>query len=91
MYANVGLMGLYPDTGQVLWTYNSKATADTSPAIAGDLIYVGTDLGDIHVVNRFDGELVTSFHVGGPLRGQVVLANNRLLISSKDGHLYSIR
>ena len=76
-------------TGEALWEYDAGASSDTSPVVVGDFVYMGTQAGDIHVVNRHGGIAETTFHVGGPLRGQIVVADSRLFVVSQDGALYA--
>ncbi len=52
-------------------------------------MYIGTQAGDIHVVNRHGGIAETTFHVGGSLRGQIVVADSKLFVVSQDGALYA--
>ena len=59
--------------------------------MAGDLVYMGNDAGEIHAVDRRTGEMVQVFSGGEPLQGQLVLGENTLLATTKEGTLLAFR
>ena len=52
--------------GALLWEYDTGAWAGSSPAVAGDFVYVGNDAGEIHVVDRRSGRGRASSGSAGP-------------------------
>ena len=77
--------------GERLWSYDSGAPSRVAPTVAGDLVYMGNDAGEIHAVDRRTGEMVQVFSGGEPLQGQLVLGENTLLATTKEGTLLAFR
>jgi hypothetical protein len=46
-----------PATPKLLWTYEAGDAIDSSAAIAGGVVYVGSANGELHAVNLGDGKL----------------------------------
>ena len=70
--------------GALLWEYDTGAWADSSPAIAGDFVYVGNDAGEVHVVDRRSGAAVDIIRVGGSVSGQIVATEGALYVTTND-------
>ena len=77
--------------GERLWSYDSGSPSRVAPTVAGDLVYMGNDAGEIHVVNRRTGEMVQMFSGGEALQGQLVLGENTLFATTKEGTLLAFR
>ncbi len=77
--------------GERLWDYDSGAPSRVAPLVAGDLVYMGNDDGEIHVVDRHSGEMVQVFSGGEALQGQLVLGDNTLYATTKEGTLLAFR
>ncbi len=70
--------------GSPLWEYDTGAWAASSPAVAGDFVYVGNDAGEIHVVDRRSGKAAGVIRVGGSVSGQVVVTQDALYVTTND-------
>ena len=78
--------------GTPLWTYEAGATVHTAPSVAGNLVYVGSEDGAVHVVDRHAGGLRQSFDVGTRMVGPVVATATAVYVmSSESATLMALR
>jgi outer membrane protein assembly factor BamB len=74
--------------GHAAWTYTPRARVESSPAIAGGRVFVGSNDGRFYVLNLTSGAKVWEFNAGAPLSASPAIANGRIVIGSQDGRLY---
>jgi outer membrane protein assembly factor BamB len=74
--------------GKAAWTFTTRARVESSPAIAGGRVYVGSNDGRFYVLNLSDGAKLWEFNAGAPLSASPAIANGRIVIGSQDGRLY---
>lgn len=74
--------------GKVAWTFTTRARVESSPAIAGDRVFVGSNDGRFYVLNLTSGAKLWEFDAGAPLSASPAIANGRIVIGSQDGRLY---
>jgi outer membrane protein assembly factor BamB len=79
--------GLTPD-GQAAWTFATKARVESSPAIAGGRVFVGSNDGRFYVLNLSNGALIWEFNTGAPLSASPAIGRGRIVIGAQDGKLY---
>ena len=74
--------------GKGVWTFDTLARVESSPAIAGDRVFVGSNDGRFYVLNLNTGAKLWEFNAGAPLSASPAIANGRIVIGSQDGRLY---
>ena len=74
--------------GKAAWTFATRARVESSPAIAGDRVFVGSNDGRFYVLSLNDGTKLWEFNAGAPLSASPAIANGRIVIGSQDGRLY---
>jgi len=74
--------------GKLAWTFATRARVESSPAIAGDRVYVGSNDGRFYVLSLSTGAKLWEFEAGAPLSASPAIANGRIVIGSQDGKLY---
>jgi outer membrane protein assembly factor BamB len=74
--------------GKGLWTFATRARVESSPAIAGDRVFVGSNDGRFYVLSLSDGTKLWEFDAGAALSASPAIANGRIVIGSQDGRLY---
>lgn len=74
--------------GKSLWTFATRARVESSPAIAGGRVFVGSNDGRFYVLNLANGAKLWEFNTGAPLSASPAIANGRVVIGSQDGKLY---
>ena len=74
--------------GEAAWTFPTRARVESSPAIAGGRVFVGSNDGHFYVLNLTSGARMWEFNAGAPLSASPAIANGRIVIGSQDGRLY---
>ena len=74
--------------GKGVWTFATRARVESSPAIAGDRVFVGSNDGRFYVLALSNGAKLWEFNAGAPLSASPAIANGRIVIGSQDGRLY---
>ncbi len=74
--------------GKAAWTFTTRARVESSPAIAGGRVYVGSNDGRFYVLGLSNGAKLWEFNAGAPLSASPAIANGRIVIGSQDGRLY---
>jgi outer membrane protein assembly factor BamB len=75
-------------TGKAIWTFATRGRVESSPAIAGERVYVGSNDGRLYVLDLKTGAKLWEFHAGAPLSASPAISSGRLVIGSQDGMLY---
>jgi eukaryotic-like serine/threonine-protein kinase len=74
--------------GKTAWTFMTRARVESSPAIAGGRVYVGSNDGRFYVLALTNGAKLWEFNAGAPLSASPAIANGKIVIGSQDGRLY---
>jgi len=74
--------------GKAVWSFDTLARVESSPAVAGDRVFVGSNDGRFYVLNLNTGAKLWEFNAGAPLSASPAIANGRIVIGSQDGRLY---
>ena len=74
--------------GKGVWTFATRARVESSPAIAGGRVFVGSNDGRFYVLNLNTGTKLWEFNAGAPLSASPAIANGRIVIGSQDGRLF---
>jgi eukaryotic-like serine/threonine-protein kinase len=74
--------------GKAAWTFATRSRVESSPAIAGGRVYVGSNDGRFYVLGLNDGAKLWEFDAGAALSASPAIANGRIVIGSQDGRLY---
>jgi outer membrane protein assembly factor BamB len=72
--------------GKELWTYATKGHVDSSPVVAGKLIYVGSLDGNLYVLD-LQGAVVQTIKIGAEVSASPAVANGCLVIGAHDGRV----
>jgi outer membrane protein assembly factor BamB len=74
--------------GKGVWTFATRARVESSPAIAGGQVYVGSNDGRFYVLSVNNGAKLWEFNAGSPLSASPAIGRGRIVIGSQDGRLY---
>jgi outer membrane protein assembly factor BamB len=74
--------------GKGVWTFATRARVESSPAIAGGRVFIGSNDGRFYVLNLNTGAKLWEFDAGAPLSASPAIANGRVVIGSQDGRLF---
>jgi outer membrane protein assembly factor BamB len=75
--------------GAVLWRHRI-GPSETSPLVAGGLVYIGDWNGWVYALDAKTGREVWRFRTGGEVKGAFALSGRRLYVGSYDHHLYAL-
>ncbi len=84
------------DTGNVVWSVgnepgNLQSTPESSPTIAGGVVYVGSSAGFVRAFSVSTGKLLWESALDGPAFSSPSVANGQLEIGTFEGTLYAFR
>jgi outer membrane protein assembly factor BamB len=63
---------------------------ESSPAIAGDRVYVGSNDGRLYVLSVGKGEKLWEFTAGEAVSASPAVAAGKLVIAAQDGKIYCL-
>lgn len=77
--------------GSVLWNYTTGGTVNSTPAVADGVVYVGSDDGNLYVLNAISGSYLWSYNFGfaNTVRSSPIVANGMVFLTGPDGNLYA--
>jgi outer membrane protein assembly factor BamB len=76
-------------TGKVRWKV-SMAPTESSPLVAGGLVYVGDWSGKLYALNAKSGRVVWTYQTGDKVKDGVAYAGGRVYFGSYDHHVYAL-
>src|SRR5439155_26639693 len=74
--------------GKVVWPFAPGARVESSPAIAGGRVFVGSNDGRFYVLNLHTGAKLCEVNAGAPLSASPAIGRGRIVIGAQDGRLY---
>jgi outer membrane protein assembly factor BamB len=75
-------------TGKPLWTFSTRGKVDSSPAICGDKVVVGSDDGTVYMISLNKGSKLWSYEIGQVVGSSPAIANGKVVVGADDGVLY---
>lgn len=89
-------------TGQRLWSYQTKTAIGSfsayqrggtqvmaSPSIAGDKVYIGSNDGNLYILDLKTGEKLWSHDLGAPILSAAAVSGNNVYVTTYDGNIYA--
>ncbi|TFH93385.1 outer membrane protein assembly factor BamB family protein [Vibrio ouci] len=78
------------ESGDLLGSLKSQGQIWSSPKVDGDLVYFGSDDGNIYAYDRNSRKLKWRYATGGKVRSSADFSANAVFFSSDDGLLYAL-
>jgi outer membrane protein assembly factor BamB len=78
-----------PQTNEILWTYQTGARVDSSPAVAGDSVYIGSNDGRIYSLDKWTGAFNWEFNTGSAIRSSPAVWSGKVYVLSENGTIYA--
>ena len=72
------------------WRFTTGATIRSSPALAGNVLYFGSDDGKVYAIDVNSGEARWSFQTGGEVRSSPAIGDGAIYVGSRDGFIYAL-
>jgi outer membrane protein assembly factor BamB len=79
-----------PSEERLLWTCETGGPVLSSPAVAYNKIYVGSNDHNVYAINADDGSVYWKFLTGGSVQSSPAVKDNLLFVGSDDGHIYCL-
>jgi hypothetical protein len=76
---------------ELLWLFTAGKDIDSSPAVAGDAVFVGSDDGRLYALDATTGAERWRFEVGGEVYASPAVVGSVLFIGSTNGDVVAIR
>jgi len=71
-----------------VWSFATRGKVDSSPAICGDKVVVGSDDGRIYLVSLQTGKELWKYEIGQPISSSPAVADGKIVIGCEDGNVY---
>ena len=76
-------------TGDLLWSLTMEGSAFSSPAVADDMVFVGSDDGKLYALDYTEGVELWSSSTEGPILSSPALAHGMAFVGSDDRKVYA--
>lgn len=87
-------LGVYmstpPTLGSVAWKFKTDGRVLSSPAVAGDAVYVGSTDNRLYAIDRATGTQRWRFDTRGPVTSSPAVFDGLVYVGSVDGSLYAV-
>jgi outer membrane protein assembly factor BamB len=77
------------DSGEEIWSFNTRGKVDSSPVVVGDKVVVGSEDGNLYIVGLNDGQQIWSYEIGQPITSSPAVVNGIVVVGSEDGNVYA--
>ena len=85
-----GLVAVDLAARELLWTFPAGSAFRSSPALAGDTLYLGNNDGSVYAVDAGSGTERWRVRTGGQVTGSPAVVDGVLYVGSHDGNVYAI-
>jgi outer membrane protein assembly factor BamB len=79
-----------PTTNNTLWNYTTGDSVDSSPAVVGGLVYVGSCDDNVYCLNATTGAFVWSYTTGSMVDSSPAVVGGLVYVGSFDGYVYCL-
>jgi outer membrane protein assembly factor BamB len=83
------VVALDAETGKVRWKVRMAPT-ESSPLVAGGLVYVGDWSGKVYALNAKSGRVAWTYQTGDKVKDGVAYGGGRVYFGSYDSHVYAL-
>ena len=78
------------DGGKPLWTFTTRARVDSSPAIAGGRVFVGSNDGRVYGLDLASGKKVWEYEAASPVTSSPAVAKGKVVVATADGQVICV-
>jgi outer membrane protein assembly factor BamB len=79
-----------PTTNQTIWTYKTGVNVDSSPAVSGGVVYIGSMDFYVYALNATTGTLVWRYETGLCVDSSPTVAGGVVYVGSDDDYVYAL-
>jgi outer membrane protein assembly factor BamB len=77
-------------TGKQVWSFVTRARVESSPAIAGGRVYVGSNDNHLYVLDAATGRKLFEYDAGGAVPTSPALADGKVIIGTQAGDVLAL-
>jgi outer membrane protein assembly factor BamB len=77
-----------PASGKLKWQFATRSNVESSPVIAGELVFLATTRGRLYALEVDTGAQAWEYEAGGKFIGSPAVSEGRLVIGNEDGTVY---
>lgn len=74
----------------LVWTFETKGPVISSPVVADDVVYVGSEDNNLYALDAQTGQLQWSFATSGAVNSTPLVTRGKVLFLSYDGYFYAL-
>lgn len=78
------------DITRIVWSHRTGDWINSTPTIAGDFVYIGSDDKSLYKLGLADGVMDWRFQTGGPVYSTPIVADGKIYFTSWDGNAYAL-
>ncbi|MFB6283850.1 MAG: PQQ-binding-like beta-propeller repeat protein [Halobacteria archaeon] len=78
------------DAVSLNWSYDTGASVNSSPAVMGDNVYVGSSTGKLYKLDSDNGTEIWNFSTGDDVNSSPVVKDGTVYFGSNDDKLYAV-
>ena len=75
---------------KLLWKVKTGGQVASSPVVVGNVVYIGSDDGNLYAIDAVSGAVKWNFETRGPIRSTPLITQGNVLFLSYDGFFYAI-
>src|SRR2546422_4877585 len=75
---------------KLLWTFKTEKPVKSSPAIAKNRGFIGSDDGNLYAIDFGSGKKLWSFKTEGTVESSPLVLEERVYVGSSDANLYAV-
>jgi len=92
LYIGAGLSLLAMDLSkkEFLWKFRTGGVINSSPAVSGPVIYVGSNDGHLYALEAYTGKMLWEINTGGKITASPAVADGTVYVGSHNGKFYAI-
>ncbi len=72
------------------WAYKTRGQIDSSPAVTGDVVYVGSADGNVYALDAVSGAKKWAFRTGNNVASSPAVVGGVVYVGSADGNVYAL-
>ena len=92
LYVGAGsdLLAMDLSNQEVQWTFKTKGRIESSPALSGEALYVGSGDGNLYALDLLTGAKLWAISTGARITASPAVAEGTVFVGSHDGNFYAI-
>jgi outer membrane protein assembly factor BamB len=78
-------------TDKIQWFFKTTVKIKTSPCLANNVLYIGSDDGHLYAIDAQNGTKLWDYTTGDKIESSPAFANGVIYFGSNDGKMYAIK